>query len=94
MLGLRFFSSLALSMTVAGCSNHPLPKDVTRDTTFSIVEKIRCETRDALVEQIKIELEKEENRSRYEIAKNSTLLNAIVAGNSSPEFFCNLHPSG
>jgi len=33
---------------ISGCAIHPLPEDVTRETTFDIVEKIRCEGREAL----------------------------------------------
>jgi hypothetical protein len=33
---------------LAGCAVHPLPENVTRDTTYDIVQKIRCEGREAL----------------------------------------------
>jgi hypothetical protein len=33
---------------LAGCAIHPLPENVTRDTTYDIVQKIRCEGREAL----------------------------------------------
>jgi hypothetical protein len=36
------------ALLVAGCSTHPLPEDVTRETTYYIVQKIRCEAREAL----------------------------------------------
>lgn len=35
---------------LAGCSIHPLPDDVTHRSTFHIVQKIRCEAREALTE--------------------------------------------
>src|ERR1043166_3471481 len=38
------------ALTLAGCSIHPLPEDVTRETTYRIVQKIRCEAREALTE--------------------------------------------
>jgi hypothetical protein len=37
-----------LVTTLAGCSTHPLPDDVTRKTTFAIVEQIRCEAQRAV----------------------------------------------
>ena len=40
---------------VAGCAIHPLPEDVTRDTTYDIVQKIRCEGREAL-DEISVQL--------------------------------------
>jgi hypothetical protein len=33
---------------LGGCAIHPLPENVTRDTTYDIVQKIRCEGREAL----------------------------------------------
>lgn len=44
------FSVLALSSLLVGCAIHPLPDDVSRKTTYDIVEKIRCEAK-AAVEQ-------------------------------------------
>jgi hypothetical protein len=44
-------SLAAVSTTVlflGGCAIHPLPDDVTRHSTYQIVEKIRCEGREAL----------------------------------------------
>jgi hypothetical protein len=45
---------IAVSIGVSGCSIHPLPNDVTRDTTLSIVQKIRCEARDAIRTQLSV----------------------------------------
>jgi hypothetical protein len=39
---------VALASWLAGCAIHPLPEDVTGNTTYAIVQKIRCEARDAL----------------------------------------------
>ena len=39
----------ALAPILASCSAHPLIDDVTRSTTFDIVEKIRCEARRAVI---------------------------------------------
>jgi len=44
--------SISLSMIVAGCAIRPLPRDVTRDTTVEIINKIRCEARRALVDEL------------------------------------------
>lgn len=38
----------ACGLLLAGCAIHPLPEDVTRETTYAIVQKIRCEAREAL----------------------------------------------
>jgi hypothetical protein len=40
------FVGLTLSLTA--CAIHPLPDDVTRESTYHIVQKIRCEAREAL----------------------------------------------
>jgi hypothetical protein len=45
--GLAF---LILAPLLAGCAIHPLPDDVSRKSTYDIVEKIRCEAK-AAVEQ-------------------------------------------
>lgn len=42
------FAAVGLCIAMQGCSVHPLPDDVTRDSTISIVQKIRCEARDAI----------------------------------------------
>ncbi len=44
--------SISLSMIVVGCAIRPLPRDVTRDTTVEIINKIRCEARRALVDEL------------------------------------------
>lgn len=38
-----------LLLLFAGCSTHPLPDPVTRQTTVEIVQRLRCEARDGLV---------------------------------------------
>jgi hypothetical protein len=40
-----------LAPILANCSTHPLVDDVTRSTTFDVVEKIRCEAKRAVMEQ-------------------------------------------
>jgi hypothetical protein len=41
---------VALAPALAGCSTHPLPDDVTRKSTYDIVDQIRCEARRAVIE--------------------------------------------
>lgn len=36
------------ALLLPGCSIHPLPEDVTGETTYQIVQKVRCEAREAL----------------------------------------------
>lgn len=45
VMRIRTFSSLALSVTVAGCSIHPLPDDVGPASTYDIVRNLRCEAK-------------------------------------------------
>lgn len=40
----------------AGCATHPLPQDTTRRNTFQIVERLRCEARDAVIAALVKEL--------------------------------------
>jgi hypothetical protein len=41
---------VVLAPVLAGCSTHPLVDDVTRSTTYDVVEKIRCEAKRAVVD--------------------------------------------
>jgi hypothetical protein len=45
-----FFSALSVAAVSSGCAIHPLPEDVAspRNTTYYIVQKIRCEAKDAV----------------------------------------------
>jgi hypothetical protein len=36
------------TLWLSGCAVHPLPQDVTGNTTYHVIQKIRCEARDAL----------------------------------------------
>lgn len=47
---LRLVLALVLFAPLIGCSIHPLPDDVSRKTTFDIVEKIRCEAKAAVMQ--------------------------------------------
>jgi hypothetical protein len=40
--------ALLPALWLGGCAIHPLPEDVTGNTTYLIVQKLRCEARDAL----------------------------------------------
>ena len=55
---MRVLFAVLLCFALAGCSIHPLPDDVTRDSTFDIVEKIRCEARDAIATELLILLDR------------------------------------
>jgi hypothetical protein len=52
MLLTRLFSASGLSIILAGCAIHPLPEDVSGVKTYYIVRQIRCETREAVKEQV------------------------------------------
>lgn len=41
-------TTLLVAFGITGCSIHPLPDDVTRKTTYDIVQQIRCEARRAI----------------------------------------------
>jgi hypothetical protein len=44
------FSIAALAPALVGCSTFPLPDDVTRKSTYDIVQQIRCEARRAVAD--------------------------------------------
>jgi hypothetical protein len=41
---------LGLAPLLVGCATHPLPENVTRSTTYDIVERIRCEAKRAVLD--------------------------------------------
>jgi hypothetical protein len=45
-------AAIGVAVSVTGCAIHPLPDNVTGVSTFQIVQKIRCEARDALKEDL------------------------------------------
>jgi hypothetical protein len=45
----KLFLSLVAPVVLAACSIHPLPEDFSRSSTFEIVQKIRCEAREAII---------------------------------------------
>lgn len=50
MQPMRLFAVWALLPLMAGCSIHPLPDDLSRKSTYDIVQKIRCEAKAAVME--------------------------------------------
>lgn len=56
--------SIGLPFFATGCSIHPLPDDVTRDATFAIVQKIRCEARHAINDYVWKDNKSEINREK------------------------------
>jgi hypothetical protein len=46
----NYVGALGLAFAVTGCSIHPLPEDVAGVPTYVIVRQIRCETRQAIIE--------------------------------------------
>lgn len=91
MLRLRSCVFLSASLAIAGCSIHPLPDDVTRDTTLEIVNKIRCEARDALVERIMSVLAEPIGDSLEPSPKNLMVLQKMESpGGMSSDSICDL----
>ncbi|WP_316187731.1 MULTISPECIES: hypothetical protein [unclassified Bradyrhizobium] len=70
MLRNAIFALGSLSL-LAGCAIHPAPEDVTGVDTVDIVKQIRCETREALTQLIKVKLEDWANRGSPEAARLS-----------------------
>jgi hypothetical protein len=46
-MAIRAFAAISALCLVSACAIHPLPEDVTGVTTYQIVRRIRCETREA-----------------------------------------------
>ena len=43
---------LAMATSLLACSTHPLPDDISRETSVSIIRNIRCEARDEFIRQV------------------------------------------
>lgn len=55
-------AALGMGLIVAGCAIHPLPEDVSGAPTYVIVRQIRCETRQAIIENVLGWLTSEKNQ--------------------------------
>jgi hypothetical protein len=44
----RWFWGVVIALMLSGCAGHPLPDDVTRQSTLTIVKAIRCEAQAAI----------------------------------------------
>jgi hypothetical protein len=60
MAALRAALLVAVSAAIGGCSVHPIPDDVTGNTTLLIVRKVRCEARYAIQSELARILEETE----------------------------------
>jgi hypothetical protein len=59
----RCIAATGSALGLSACAIHPLPEDVTRETTVQIVKKIQCEAREAL-DDITVEYMRESSRPR------------------------------
>jgi hypothetical protein len=71
---------VALSFGVAACSVHPLPSDVTGYKTATIVRKIRCEAKGAIVQAA---FEILHRNGRHEEVQDETSLHATMSNKKS-----------
>jgi hypothetical protein len=62
MLGRVCAGALAIAFIAAGCAIHPLPEDVTGVPTYVIVRQIRCEARQAIIDNALGWLTNEQNQ--------------------------------
>jgi hypothetical protein len=61
----------AIAGAVAGCAIHPLPEDVTGVPTYYIVRQIRCETRQAIIDNAIGWLTNEQNQIEHKVDPQS-----------------------
>ena len=57
-------SCLIACFIVGGCSVHPIPDDISRETTFSIVNNIRCEVKNRVRARLQDLLEHPKNHPK------------------------------
>ena len=59
-------SIVVSTISLTGCAIHPLPDDISRETTYSIIQKIRCEAK----AQVIVEVRELLSRSRSPIVQS------------------------
>jgi hypothetical protein len=69
-----FASALIIAFVLAGCAIHPLPEDVSRTPTYAIVRQIRCETRQAIIDNALGWLTNEQNLREGNVDQASRLI--------------------
>lgn len=72
-VSVRLITCAAAVALLAGCAIRPLPKHVTGYSTFDIVQKIRCEFRDALRTELVYRLEKANYETIADKLKNKKM---------------------
>ena len=55
----KFLLATCGAVALTACSMHPLPEDFAIDNSAAIVQKIRCETRDAITKEVGLTLANE-----------------------------------
>ena len=77
-------SIAVLTIFGSGCAIHPLPDDISRETTYSIIQKIRCEAQ----EQVIVEVRELLSRSRSPIVQSldpkKVVANLVIVGRNDP----------
>ena len=94
MTGSPLWIVLTITVFLSGCSIHPLPEDVTADTTITIIQKIRCEAREALDEISQYVLRKYGDHHTIKVA-DKILNNEITVYEAfdNPIYRSKIHPS-
>lgn len=87
-MNIQLLAALSSLLLFSGCAIHPVPEDVTGVTTFDIVKQIRCETRQAIIDFLKLEL-----RRQAEIGGDPIARGLLQQYESNPESISTFKPS-
>lgn len=91
---MRFKNALMAAcglVALSACSMHPLPEDFAIDNTRSIVQKIRCEVRDAITKQVIEHLQQSIDDSKF----NSSRYGITAANvNAAKHIINRIHDDG
>jgi hypothetical protein len=95
MLARNCAGALAVAIAIAGCAIHPLPEDVSGVPTYVIVRQIRCETRQAIIENAIGWLVSEENQIEGKVDPASRVIGLeFQNGRPIQQFSPNLFKGG
>lgn len=71
-------------MSLTGCAIHPLPDDISRETTYSIIQKIRCEAKAQVIVEVRELLLRSRSPIVQSLDPEKVVANLVIVGRNDP----------
>ena len=81
---LRCLSIAVSAMSLTGCAIHPLPDDISRETTYSIIQKIRCEAKAQVIVEVRELLLRSRSPIVQSLDPEKVVANLVIVGRNDP----------